>query len=102
MKSLLVSYTLKRIYVLLNPFGGRKKAAEIFDNTVRPIFEAAAIDYELVATTHAGHAAEIGSTIDLSPYSAFVCCSGDGLLWEALQGFLSRPDWRFENNVVRR
>jgi hypothetical protein len=46
-------------------------------------------------TKSAGHATEIGYSIDLSKYDGFACCSGDGLLWEALQGVLRRKDWRY-------
>jgi sphingosine kinase len=84
----------KPIYVLVNPFGGRKLAAQIWRNKARPVFDAADVRFELHETTHAGHAAEIGAALDFSKYAGFVTCSGDGLLWESLQGVMQRRDWR--------
>jgi sphingosine kinase len=87
----------RKIYVLVNPFGGKRKALEIIETRVRKIFEAASVELELEVTKHAGHAAEIAATFDFSQFDAFATCSGDGLMFEALQGFMSRADWRSAN-----
>jgi sphingosine kinase len=105
---------VRRVFLLMNPFGGRKKALEIVNTIVKPLFTAAAIEFECTGfakaplpnlfttrshtttkgTTHAGHAAEVAASIDMSKYDAFVTCSGDGLLWESIQGFMQRSDWK--------
>jgi sphingosine kinase len=78
----------------LNPFGGRKLADQIWRTKARPVFDAADVPFELHETTHAGHAAELAATLEFDRYAGFVTCSGDGLLWEALQGVMQRRDWR--------
>lgn len=84
----------KPVFVLVNPFGGRKLAMQIWREKAKPVFDAAAVAFELHETTHAGHAAELAAELDFGKYSGFVTCSGDGLLWEALQGVMQRADWR--------
>jgi sphingosine kinase len=77
----------------VNPFGGRKLAQQIWRTKAKPVFDAAGVPYELQLTTHAGHAAELAFSLDFGKYAGFVTCSGDGLLWEALQGIMQRKDW---------
>lgn len=44
-------------------------------------------------TTHAHHATEICQRLDLSSCDIIATVSGDGLLHEAVQGLMARPDW---------
>lgn len=82
----------KRFLVFINPHSGRGNARKTFDTQCRPILEAARCSLNIVETTHQGHAEEIArSTDDLcSMYDAIICCSGDGIPHELINGFAQR------------
>jgi diacylglycerol kinase family enzyme len=61
---------------------------------LKPIFDRALVDVTVVQTTHAGHAKEFMTTVDISQFDGFATVSGDGLLHEALNGLMARPDWQ--------
>lgn len=84
----------KRLLVLVNPHSGAGKAKQIFETQCRPILEAAKCRLDVVETTHRFHAHEIAkSTKDIRKrYDAIVCCSGDGIPHEIINGFAQRPD----------
>lgn len=77
--------------IILNPKSGKGNTAKIFDQKVKPILEDCQIKYHVLVTKHANHAFEfIESSLDLAnSYSAVVTVSGDGLLFEVLNGFVS-------------
>jgi sphingosine kinase len=41
----------KRLKILVNPFGGQSKAKDIFENQVKPIFEAAKCKLDIQCKT---------------------------------------------------
>lgn len=45
-------------------------------------------------TAYARHAKEIASQIDLLQYHAIITVSGDGLLFEVVNGLMERADWQ--------
>ncbi|XP_055343587.1 sphingosine kinase 2-like [Paramacrobiotus metropolitanus] len=79
--------------VVINPAGGPGKAEKLFRERVVPIFAEAAIPFEVIVSERAGHVMEIMQTLDLSKYSALIVVAGDGLVHEALNGLMMRPDW---------
>ena len=83
----------RKILIVVNPFGGRKKAPSIYKEKVQPILAKTHIDADVIATQHAGHASEIGSTLDLDTYEAVVTISGDGLLHELINGLMLHKAW---------
>ncbi|KAJ2782920.1 Sphingosine kinase 1 [Coemansia javaensis] len=85
--------------VFLNPVSGKRKSLAIFESVVKPILAIGATKYTLKITESAGYASEFMRTQDLSPYSAIVVVSGDGLLHEVLNGLLRRPDWATYRNI---
>ncbi|ORY75424.1 ATP-NAD kinase-like domain-containing protein [Protomyces lactucae-debilis] len=82
----------KRIKVLLNPFGGTRKARSLWQDFAKPIFEAAQYKIDLQETTHRNHAHEIAAALDVEQYDVLMCISGDGLPHEVFNGLASRPD----------
>jgi sphingosine kinase len=50
-------------------------------------------------TTHANHAAEIIGEYNLEPIEGIVIVSGDGMLYEVLNGLLNRKDWNKVRNI---
>jgi hypothetical protein len=91
----------RHVLVLVNPFGGTKKAPQIWREVVEPMWREAGLTYEVVETQYSGHAKELARRLDLTKYDALTTISGDGLFWELLSGLLMRPDWR-EAVKVRR
>ncbi|PAN28140.1 hypothetical protein PAHAL_5G133900 [Panicum hallii] len=83
----------KRLFVLVNPFGGRKCAKKIYDMEIKPLFEAAGVSITVQETEYQGHAREVASSLDLGKYDGIVCVSGDGVLLEVVNGILQRTDW---------
>ncbi|KAA8515338.1 hypothetical protein F0562_018432 [Nyssa sinensis] len=83
----------KRLFIFLNPFGGKKSASKIFLDDVKPLLEDANVEYTLQETKYQLHAKEVARTLDLSKYDGVVCVSGDGILVEVVNGLLEREDW---------
>lgn len=79
----------KKLFIIVNPFSGRKKGGKIADKLSSILFEAG-ISNKLVKTTHGGHAEEIARTESFSEYDALVTVSGDGLVNEVVNGLRQR------------
>lgn len=75
---------------------------DIYNSVVMPMLEQAAIDYDHVITTHAGHAEEqmapkdgkgdLDGIADITKYEGLVVIGGDGSVYEIMQGIKKRPD----------
>ncbi|PKI43635.1 hypothetical protein CRG98_035960, partial [Punica granatum] len=72
----------KRLFIFMNPFGGKRMAPKIFSNEVKPLLQDAGIEFDIQETRYQLHAKEIARSIDLSKYDGIVCVSGDGILVE--------------------
>ncbi|XP_051632049.1 LOW QUALITY PROTEIN: sphingosine kinase 2-like [Manacus candei] len=79
--------------MLLNPFGGRGRALRLCQSHVLPMVCEAGISFNLVQTERPNHAKELVSGLSLEQWDGIVTVSGDGLVFEVLNGLLSRPDW---------
>eukprot|EP01134_Creolimax_fragrantissima_P006790 CFRG6790T1 len=83
----------RRLLVLINPYGGRGKAADIYNKMVHPILRIGCqTKVDVTMTTHAGHAREIVQlTPDLgSMYDGVIVVGGDGMFNEVVNGLLTR------------
>ncbi|PAA94646.1 hypothetical protein BOX15_Mlig008540g3 [Macrostomum lignano] len=83
------------LLVLLNPRSGQGRADKLFRETAEPLLEEAGLAHRLVRTESAGHATRLlrdSPAEELLSYSGLVIVSGDGLLYEALNGLAGRPD----------
>ncbi|OEL27096.1 Sphingosine kinase 1 [Dichanthelium oligosanthes] len=78
----------KRLFIIVNPYGGKRSGRGIFQNEVLPLIEAAGILYTMQETKHRFHAQEIAHSLDLRKYDGIVCVSGDGVLVEFADGYL--------------
>ncbi|KAL0398661.1 UNVERIFIED_CONTAM: Sphingosine kinase [Sesamum radiatum] len=83
----------KRLFIFVNPYGGKKSASKIFVNDVKPLLDDANVEYTIQETKHRFHAKEVIQSLDLAKYDGIVCVSGDGILVEVLNGLLVRRDW---------
>ncbi|CAH9133706.1 unnamed protein product [Cuscuta epithymum] len=84
----------RRLFIFVNPYGGKKSASKIFLDEVKPLLEDANVVYEVQETKYQLHAKEVVHNLDLSMYDGVVCVSGDGVLVEVVNGLLEREDWK--------
>lgn len=83
----------KKLFIFMNPFGGKRSAPKIFLEDVKPFLDDADVQYTVLDTKYQLHAKEVAKTLDLSASDGIVCVSGDGILVEVVNGFLEREDW---------
>ncbi|CAE6503488.1 unnamed protein product [Rhizoctonia solani] len=81
----------RRYKVLVNPAGGQGKGVQIFEKQVKPILLAAHGEVDVVVTKYSKHALELAQECALD-FDALLTVSGDGLVFEVLNGFRKRPD----------
>ncbi|XP_020013661.1 sphingosine kinase 2 [Castor canadensis] len=82
-----------RLLLLVNPFGGRGLAWQLCRDHVLPMISEAGLSFNLIQTERQNHARELVQGLNLSEWDSIVTVSGDGLLYEVLNGLLDRPDW---------
>ncbi|XP_077413020.1 sphingosine kinase 1-like isoform X2 [Vanacampus margaritifer] len=83
-----------RVMILVNPLSGRGQALQLFTGHLQGMLTEAAVPYTLVITEHQNHARELVKKADLSQWDALVIMSGDGLLFEVINGLMERDDWQ--------
>ncbi|XP_060720810.1 sphingosine kinase 1 [Tachysurus vachellii] len=83
----------RRVMVLVNPQSGRGQAMTLYTGPVLSMLTEANISHTLITTEHQNHAREVVRNADLSQWSAIVILSGDGLLFEVINGLMEREDW---------
>lgn len=76
----------KTLKVLVNPFGGKGTALNMYQRYAAPVFAAAGCKVDMQVTSYRGHAIEIAEEVDIDACDAVVCCSGDGLPYEVFNG----------------
>ncbi|XP_029006530.1 sphingosine kinase 1 [Betta splendens] len=82
-----------RIMLLVNPQSGKGQALALYNSHVQRMLSEAGVLHTLVITERQNHARELVRETDLSQLDAVVIMSGDGLLYEVINGLLERPDW---------
>lgn len=82
----------KRAKVLVNPHAGPGGAEKIWENEVKPLFDAAHMSLDIVRTKFSGEAVGICEQLDIDAYDIIIPCSGDGLPYEVFNGLGKRPD----------
>ncbi|PVV03697.1 hypothetical protein BB560_001818 [Smittium megazygosporum] len=87
-------YHSRQLYslVLINHTSGKRKASKILKDFVEPVFKLGNVKYDIHETTGPDFAYDFMLSHDLSKYTSFCTISGDGLLHQMINGFLSRPD----------
>ncbi|RVE69304.1 hypothetical protein OJAV_G00076480 [Oryzias javanicus] len=83
-----------RTMILVNPHSGRGQALQLFTGHIQGMLTEASVPYTLVITEHQNHARELVKKADLSQWDALVIMSGDGLLYEVINGLMEREDWQ--------
>jgi diacylglycerol kinase (ATP) len=80
-----------KYYLLVNPYGGVKKGLRILQR-VKPIFEKAGFELDIIDSTFAGHIKELAHQLDFEGYSGIIVIGGDGSMHEVINGMLTRHD----------
>ncbi|KAH7340253.1 ATP-NAD kinase-like domain-containing protein [Rhizoctonia solani] len=81
----------RRFKVFVNPAGGQGKGVQLFEKKVKPILLAAHGEVDSIITKYSQHAHELAQECALD-FDALLTVSGDGLVFEVLNGFRKRPD----------
>ncbi|XP_014032567.2 sphingosine kinase 1-like [Salmo salar] len=81
------------VMLLVNPHSGKGQALSLFTGHVQRMLNEAGIPHTLVITERQNHARELVREADLSKWGALVIMSGDGLLFEVVNGLMEREDW---------
>ncbi|RXM28598.1 Sphingosine kinase 1 [Acipenser ruthenus] len=81
------------LLVLVNPHSGTGHAPQLFHSHVQDMLTEAGAQYTLLVTERQNHAHELLREADLSQWDALVILSGDGLLFEVVNGLMERADW---------
>jgi len=82
----------RHLLVLINPFGGKKQAVDVYTKHVAPVFDHAGIKSTIRTTQFGGHARSLIIDMpsdELSNYDGVVAVGGDGLFHEIVNGLLS-------------
>ncbi|KAE8593498.1 hypothetical protein XENTR_v10019162 [Xenopus tropicalis] len=79
--------------LLVNPCGGRGNALQQCQSHILPMLTEAEISYNLIQTERQNHARELVQGISLEQWDGIIVISGDGLLYEVINGLMERPDW---------
>ncbi|XP_038834848.1 sphingosine kinase 1-like [Salvelinus namaycush] len=79
--------------LLVNPHSGKGQALSLFTGHVQRMLNEAGVPHTLVITERQNHARELVREADLSKWGALVIMSGDGLLFEVVNGLMEREDW---------
>lgn len=80
----------KKLLLFINPFGGKKKGLQIYDNTVKPIFALAGVDASVVVSQRSNQIREFIMTQSLDTFDGIVCIGGDGTFSEVFNGLVFR------------
>ncbi|KAK6041144.1 diacylglycerol kinase catalytic domain protein, partial [Cooperia oncophora] len=82
-----------RVLVFVNPNSGSGKGLATLRGRVEPLLKKNHIDYDVIITNGPNHAKSVvRSRDDLGKYNGVIILSGDGLVFEVLNGFTERPD----------
>lgn len=76
-----------RYFIIVNPICGRGLGERSIP-VIEERFKLAGLDYKLVRTERAWHAAELSEQAAQDGYDVVVCASGDGTINEALNGLM--------------
>lgn len=82
-----------RYLVIINPFGGERRARHVYDTIVQPMLAEAQIEHDLSPTQYRTHAKLLAHSVKKDLYQGLLVVGGDGLLHECINGLLSRRDW---------
>uniref|UniRef100_A0AC34G385 DAGKc domain-containing protein n=1 Tax=Panagrolaimus sp. ES5 TaxID=591445 RepID=A0AC34G385_9BILA len=89
----IIDSTNGSLLIFINPHSGAGKGEEIFEKEIKPKLLNSKIKHEKIVTERINHAKEIIKLRnDLFDFNAIIIVSGDGLIFEVINGILERSD----------
>ncbi|KAI0341603.1 hypothetical protein BDW22DRAFT_1429735 [Trametopsis cervina] len=82
----------RHLLVLVNPKAGPGKSVPLYHKRIEPVFKAAHCTTDVIYTTHFQHGIDIAKNIPLGKYDAIATVSGDGLVFETINGLAAQED----------
>ena len=79
--------------MLVNPAAGAGKALSLWKSVAAMVVHAH-VAVEVVVTKDKGDASRLAESVELAHYDGVLIASGDGLVYEWINGVMKRPDWR--------
>eukprot|EP00201_Polytomella_parva_P020151 CAMPEP_0175042712 /NCGR_PEP_ID=MMETSP0052_2-20121109/2737_1 /TAXON_ID=51329 ORGANISM="Polytomella parva, Strain SAG 63-3" /NCGR_SAMPLE_ID=MMETSP0052_2 /ASSEMBLY_ACC=CAM_ASM_000194 /LENGTH=356 /DNA_ID=CAMNT_0016305597 /DNA_START=642 /DNA_END=1709 /DNA_ORIENTATION=+ len=82
----------RNVLVLLNPFGGKRAAKEVWQTEAAPILQLARVATRVIETTRPSHARDVVeglSAMDLKSIDGILAVGGDGLFQEVVCSLLN-------------
>lgn len=76
--------------LFVNPYGGKKKALNIFEKHGKRLFAIAGVEVNLIISQRANQIRDIILTFDLKTYDGIACVGGDGTFSEVFNGLVLR------------
>lgn len=84
----------KPFLVFVNPNSGSGKATVLFQERILPVWSEANVSFKFVQTEYANFAREKIQITNLTQYKGILIVSGDGLIFEVINGLMDRDDWQ--------
>lgn len=85
----------RRLLLFVNPFGGKRKGLQIYDNHVKGLFQLAGVDASVVISQRSNQIREFIMTQSLEHFDGIVCIGGDGTFSEVFNGLVFRTIKQF-------
>jgi sphingosine kinase len=82
---------MQKLYLIYNPLSGNKKGVAILEK-IKPIFDKANVQLDIIETGYAGHARVLANTLPFEGYDGLCVIGGDGTMHEIVNGMLKRED----------
>ena len=82
----------KKLFVIVNPYGGSGKGLKIWETKAKPLFLLAGLNLEIKLTERAGHAYDLCYNIPFELYDGIIAVGGDGILNECVHALASRRE----------
>ena len=86
-----------KIYLLVNPYSGKKKGIKIAEEA-KELFENSGINVEMYTSKHSNHLVEIANSLEVQSNEAIVVVGGDGSLSETITGWMLKSK---DNSNIR-
>ena len=80
-----------KYYLIVNPHGGVRSGQKILEK-VKPFFDEADAELNIIETEYAGHARDISCEIPFKGFAGLCAIGGDGTMHEMVNGIMSRKD----------
>ncbi|WP_223787489.1 diacylglycerol/lipid kinase family protein [Marinicella meishanensis] len=78
------------LLIIFNPQAGSGRAQQ-FLPLIESHLAAHGVAVKIIHTDHAGHAQELVTQADLTPFSGIIAAGGDGTLFEVVNGMMAHP-----------